>query len=113
MIWLSDGVADDQAARDDAMRFAAQLREIGPLQVFADPGEQRATLLLPPDPAADQLVVAARRASPSGVQSVMVRAVGPQGEILTRQTLVFDDGAARAEVAIDLPLEMRNRIARL
>ncbi len=113
VIWLSDGVAGDQAARDAAIRFAGQLREIGPLQVFADPGEQRATLLLPPDPAADQLVAAARRASPSGVQSLMVRAVGPEGEILTRQTLVFDGEAARAEVAIDLPLEMRNRIARL
>ena len=44
---------------------------------------------------------------------MILRAIGAEGEILTRQPLVFDDAAARAEVAIDLPLEMRNQIARL
>jgi hypothetical protein len=113
LIWLSDGVAEDQAARDGAIRFAGQLREIGPLRVFADPGEERAMVLLPPDPAQEQLMAAARRPSASGVQSLILRAVGPEGEVLARRTLMFDEAATRAEVAIDLPLELRNQIARL
>ncbi len=113
LIWLSDGVAEDRAARDAASRFAGQLRQIGPLRVFADPPEQRATLLLPPDATKDALVVAARRPSAGGAQGLMVRAVGPAGEILARQTLAFEAGATRAEARIDLPLELRNQIARL
>ncbi len=113
LIWLSDGVAEDRAARDAASRFADQLRQIGPLRIFADPPAQRATLLLPPDATKDALVVAARRPSVGDAQSLMVRAVGPAGEILARQTLAFDAGATRAEARIDLPLELRNQIARL
>ena len=113
LIWLSDGVAEDRAARDAASRFADQLRQIGPLRIFADPPEQRATLLLPPDATKDALVVAARRPSAGGAQSLMVRAVGPTGEILARQALTFEAGASRAEARVELPLELRNQIARL
>ncbi len=112
LIWLSDGVAGDRAARDAAVQFAEQLRRLGPLRIFADPVEQRAPLLLPPDPTRDPLVVSARRPGTDGVQSLVLRAVGPTGEILARQTLKFEDGAARAEVRIDLPVELRNQIAR-
>ena len=113
LVWLSDGVADDQAARQAAIAFAVTLRELGPLRVFADPGAQRASLLLPPAVDEEQLVVGARRPDPGGVQSMMLRAVGPAGEILTRQTMVFDENATRAEIRIALPLELRNQIARL
>ncbi len=113
VVWLSDGVAGDRAARDEAVRFADQLSRIGPLRIFADPVGQRATLLLPPDLTKDALVVTARRPSPGGVQGQILRAVGPTGEILARQTLTFEDGATRAQARIDLPIELRNQIARL
>jgi Domain of unknown function (DUF4159)/Aerotolerance regulator N-terminal len=112
LIWLTDGVAGDRAARDAAVQFADQLRRLGPLRIFADPVDQRATLLLPPDPSRERLVVSARRPSAGGPKSLVLRAVGPTGEILARQPLKFDDGATRAQVRIDLPVELRNQIAR-
>jgi hypothetical protein len=112
LIWLCDGVAGDRPARDAAVRFADQLRQLGPLRIYADPIEQRAVLLLPPDPSREPLVVSARRPSPGGAQSLILRAVGPTGEILARQNLKFEAGAAHADVRIELPIELRNQIAR-
>jgi hypothetical protein len=112
LIWLSDGVAGDRAARDAAVNFADQLRRIGPLRIFADPVEERATLLEPPDLTKDALVVTARRPGPGGVRSQILRAVGPTGEILARQTLKFEAGAVRAQGRVDLPVELRNQISR-
>jgi hypothetical protein len=113
LIWLSDGVAEDQAAREAARGFAEQLRRIGPLQVFVDPLAKRAALLLPPDPHEEDLVVAARRADLNGVPSLAVRALGPAGEVLARETLAFEPSSLRAEARIHLPIDLRNRIARL
>ncbi len=113
LIWLSDGVAGDRTAREAALRFADQLRRMGPLRIFADPAAERATLLVPPDLSKDALTVVARRPGPDGAHGLILRAVGPEGEILARQTFGFEDGAVRAQARIELPVELRNQIARL
>jgi hypothetical protein len=113
VVWLSDGVAGDAASRAAAGRFADALREVGPLRILADPAAERALLLLPPETDNEALVVSARRPAAGEARSLMLRAVGPKGEILTRQPLAFDEGAGAAEVRIALPLEWRNQIARL
>ncbi len=115
MVWLSDGVADDAAARAAAaLRFAEALGELGPLRIFADPAAERAVLLLPPE--TDRRGAGGPRAAAGGGRarsSLMLRAVGPEGEILTRQTLAFDGRREDASVRVELPLELRNQIARL
>ena len=70
-------------------------------------------LLLPPTLGEGALVVAARRPSGGELETVDVRALGPGGEVVGRSRLVFEPGAARAEAALELPLDLRNRIARL
>jgi hypothetical protein len=112
-IWLTDGIAGSGEEREDARRFADGLAEIGPLQVFAQPAFQRAPLLLPPAITDDALVVAGRRPAAGPGQSLNLRALGPQGEVLARQSLVFEDGAAEAEARIELPLDLLNQIARI
>jgi hypothetical protein len=110
---LSDGVAASAADREAAQRFAQELMLLGPLQVFAEPADQRALLLLPPEIDGERLTVAGRRAGLDGSPRIGVKALGPTGEVLARETLVFEAQAARAEAQFELPLEMSNRIARL
>ena len=112
-IWLSDGVAGDDEAKEAARRFAAGLRALGRLTILAPSGDERALLLIPPDSEAVDLTARARRAQAGPRQSVGIRAFGPTGEVLARELLVFDQGALEAEVTIDLPLDLRNRIARI
>jgi Domain of unknown function (DUF4159)/Aerotolerance regulator N-terminal len=112
IIWLSDGVATSPADRDDARRFAEELALLGPLQVFAEPVDQRALLLLPPEIDGERLTVTARRGGSDPAQRVAVKALGPGGEVLARETLVFETQADAAEAQFELPLEMSNRIAR-
>ena len=112
IVWLSDGVAVSVADREAARRFAQELTRLGPLQVFAEPADQRALLLLAPEIDGERLTVAGRRAGLEGVQRIAVKALGPTGEVLARETLMFEDQAARAEAQFELPLEMSNRIAR-
>ena len=112
IVWLSDGLAGSPAAREAATDFAQGLSELGPLQVFAEPAERRAPLLLPPEIDGERLTVAARRAGAGELQQIAVKALGPTGEVLARETLTFEGGATRAEAQFELPLELSNRIAR-
>jgi Domain of unknown function (DUF4159)/Aerotolerance regulator N-terminal len=112
VVWLSDGIAASAADREAARRFARELTLLGPLQVFAQPQDRRALLLLPPEIDGEGLTVAGRRAGLEGPQRIAVKALGPGGEVLARQTLAFEDQAARAQARFELPLEMSNRIAR-
>jgi hypothetical protein len=112
-VWLADGIAESEEAAAAARTLAEGLQELGSLTVFAEPPEERAPLLLPPTTDEAILTVAARRPAAGEMRSVMVRALGPEGEVLARQTLVFEGAAARAEVGFELPLELRNQIARL
>jgi hypothetical protein len=112
IVWLSDGVADGPAAREAASRFAQELANLGPLQVFAEPLERRAALLLPPEIDGERLTVAARRVGAGEAQQGAVKALGPTGEVLARQALIFEGDATRAEAQFELPIDLSNRIAR-
>ena len=90
IVWLCDGVAVSPAAREEASTFAQGLNELGPLQVFAEPEERRAPLLLPPEIDGARLTVSARRASAGAPQPMVIKALGPGGEVLARETLTFD-----------------------
>ncbi len=112
-VWLADGVADSEAASQAAAAFADGLAALGPSTVFADPPAERAPLLLPPVAGEAALTVTARRPAGGELRSANLRAMGPDGEVLARQTLVFDAPATQAEARFALPLDLRNRIARI
>jgi hypothetical protein len=113
IVWLSDGLVVSAADREATAEFAEALTRLGPLQVFAEPADQRAVLLLPPEIDGERMTIAVRRAAPGSVQRLAVKALGPTGEVLARAPLTFEDQATRAEAQFELPLEMSNRIARL
>ena len=112
IIWLTDGVADDVEKLEQARDFAASLQDLGSLTVMAEPAVERAMLLLPPDALETELMVPARIAEPGPKRTVALRALGPEGEVMAREQLVFEVNQVTAEAAFELPLDIRNRIAR-
>src|SRR5918996_4858932 len=113
IIWLSDGIAEGPDARASAARFGEGLQQLGPLRVFVDPANERAMLQRRPEVADDALLANLRRPAPRPAESLTVRALGPRGEVLARAGATFEAQALEAQARIELPLELRNRIARL
>ncbi len=112
IIWLTDGIADDVASLEQVPEFASSLQDLGSLTVFTEPMVERAMLLLPPDAYETELVVPAKIAAAGPKRSVSLKALGPEGEVMARQPLVFEADQVTAEAAFELPLDIRNRIAR-
>ncbi|MEX2616075.1 MAG: DUF4159 domain-containing protein [Alphaproteobacteria bacterium] len=104
--WLSDGLDDGSVAE-----LAGQLQRLGPLTIRIPDTLPR--LLLPPEPGDSQFTVAVQRAPGDGSAPATVRALGEDGRLIARQTLAFDPDRTSAAVALDLPLELRNAVARL
>jgi Aerotolerance regulator N-terminal len=108
-VWLSDGLA--YAGRDDLLT-ALQAR--GDVRVVEN--VKPVLALHPAGYAEGEVTVAASRMPAGAAVSVDVIAQGPDPSgverDLGRVTLNFDAGADRAEAAIDLPPELRNRITR-
>ena len=107
--WLSDGL--DHAGQAD---LTAALQAHGAVTVIRSPGSLIA--LKPPVFAAGAITLTALRPLGGPATQVEVAAIGPDPSgaerDLTRATLVFDEGAASAEEKLELPPELRNRIAR-
>jgi hypothetical protein len=99
--------------RTIAIAFAEGLRDLGPLTVLAEPVATRALLLQPPTTDEDTLTVTARRPAAGAELVRNLVAIGPEGETLARQPLRFPAGEVDGEAALALPLDLRNRIARL
>ncbi|MCB2055790.1 MAG: DUF4159 domain-containing protein [Geminicoccaceae bacterium] len=120
-LWLSDGILD--GAREAALDLGRALDRLGPLTLYADPPTALPLVLRPPPagPGTDTratndgaLVDAlVQRATEEGRRTVGLRALGPAGEVLARGEAVLEAGEHEAAVPLDLPDELRNRIARL
>ncbi|MFQ5773452.1 MAG: DUF4159 domain-containing protein [Kiloniellaceae bacterium] len=108
VVWLSDGLDDGRAAA-----LAERLRRFGRLELLRDPDAGLARLVLAPKGDGIALIVRLRRAASEGEDIAAVLATGDDGGLIGRVPVTFADGAIEAETRIDLPGEMRNRIARL
>ncbi len=108
-VWLSDGL--DRAGRAEVL---AALEARGAVRVIEG---GRPILALPP-PAFDggAVTLSALRLGDDAAAEATVIAHGPDPSgierELARSVLVFEPGAERAEGALDVPPELRNRIAR-
>ena len=108
-VWLSDGLA--HKGRED---LVAALRSRGDLRVIET---ARPILALHSASYSEGQVTVAASRVPAGAPlsgDVLAQGPGPSGveRDLGRVTLSFEAGAERAEAAIDLPPELRNRITR-
>ncbi|MGF1609032.1 MAG: DUF4159 domain-containing protein [Kiloniellales bacterium] len=107
-IWLSNGF-EDAGARD----LAERLQSFGRLNVLRDEDGRLARLLLPPHSEDLALVVSLRRVVASGEETANVLAVAEDGRLVGGLPVTFAPGETTAEARLELPVELRNRIARL
>ena len=108
--WLSDGVDMGKGGE-----FIAGLKRIvgtHPLTVIAG-GLPVPHALAAADNAAGALTVKVLRAQTGGADAGMVNAIDLKGLTLGEAPFKFDSGAQEAEAMIDLPVEIRNDVARL
>ncbi|MEP3277454.1 MAG: DUF4159 domain-containing protein [Stappiaceae bacterium] len=109
IIWMTDGLGGSEV---DA--FAAKLASFG--------GDNDITLYQAPEMIvglsdvrnlADKMIVEGNRSQATGPNSLAVRAHDAKGLVLGQATMSFNDGEAVAEASFELPVELRNEIARV
>jgi hypothetical protein len=108
VFWLSDGLEDGHG-RD----MAARLRDFGRLDVLRDLGGALPHLILPPESDGLGITLRLGRAGTTGEEQLAVLARGEDGGLVARAEVSFADGEDRAQAPLTLPLELRNRMARL
>jgi hypothetical protein len=109
-LWLADGLGDG-----DEVRLAQALLDRGPVTLAGPP--QTALALTPARLEGGELRVTALRADTEATRRVGVTAIGPDPNGIERAlgsaTGEFAAGDDAAELGLDLPMELRNRVARL
>ncbi|MCC0053426.1 MAG: DUF4159 domain-containing protein [Rhodobiaceae bacterium] len=111
VMWLADGIDGG-----DAETFAAGLAGLAagaPVSVFLPPAASLPLVLDRPVNAAAALDVAVRAAQAAGGRGGTIRALDLKGATIAEATFAFPPGADVAETKIELPVELRNDIARL
>ncbi len=110
IVWLSDGVDAGHAA--DFVTALARIADKRPLTVV-DGGLRPARALAAADNAAGVLSVKVLRASEGGNDAGAVRALDLKGLPLGEAGFAFRSGEREADAQLDLPVEIRNDIARI
>jgi hypothetical protein len=109
-LWLSDGIGVGGEAA-----LAEALLDRGPVTLVGPP--QTALALTPPRLDAGELRTSALRAGTEAARPVGVTAIGPDPNgierVLGSATAEFAAGADSVELALDMPMELRNRVERL
>lgn len=111
IVWISDGL-DYGAAAQFSERLSRLAR--GGKLFLVEPGAGRHALaLLPPERKGGTTMPRVIRAVPDGARQGSVRALDSEGGILADAPFTLAAGETSALPELDLPLELRNRIARL
>ncbi|MDB5369464.1 MAG: putative rane spanning protein, partial [Roseomonas sp.] len=110
-VWLADGV-EHQAEGDAAPALAAALSAAGPL-TLARAESRPARLLLPPHAEPERLLLSLRQTpAPTDATATILARTG-DGRALASAAIPLRAGATAGEAALELPLEIRNQVARL
>ncbi len=107
-VWLADGLA-----APGARAFATELQRLGRLDVRRPDPSATAAVVRPPSAAGTALAVPVTRAAAGTEETVTVLARAADGTVLGSAPAQFGKDATTAEAKLDLPLELRNRVARM
>ncbi|MCC5997223.1 MAG: DUF4159 domain-containing protein [Oceanicaulis sp.] len=108
-VWISDGVSRG----DDDRALARAAHQRGPLRVLTPQPGTGALGLAGVEAEPDGFAALIRRADTRREQMVSVTALGADGRALTRAQGLMAPGETRARIEARLPLDLRNRIARI
>ena len=111
-VWLADGVARDPAGRAGVDALAGELDRLGPVRVLAPPPRERARLLAPVGDASGGVTLRALRPAAGAGETLAVRALGTDGEVLGVEEAAFAADATTAEVRFELPPPVLERARR-
>lgn len=112
VVWLADGIDHDTRAREFADRLARLAGSGGSAAIVEVPAGQEALGLaanLGQGGRLEAIVVRAMGAE----RTAMVHALSNRGQRLGEARVSFSSGSTRAETRFELPLELRNQIARI
>jgi hypothetical protein len=112
-VWLADGVAVGAEGAADAERLGEALRRLGPLQTRLDGAADLPLVLTLGEPGAADLRAEIAGVPAPGPRTVDVLAIGPEGETMARVPVVIERDATGASAPIEVPPDLRNRIARI
>ena len=107
-VWLNDGLDAPGTAE-----LARQLQRLGRLDVIRPEPAATARVLLPPESDGRALRVPLRRAAAGVAEPATVLAESADGRVVATTEARFAEDARSAEATLSLPLELRNRVARL
>jgi hypothetical protein len=114
-VWLSDGLAaaGDEAGSDVSGDLVEALRRRGSLRVLVPDDSGLAQIVSGSENAPDAFVATVLRPTTQGAAIAEVVASIEDGHLLGGGTGAFADGAYEAQVRLVMPIEVRNRAARL
>ena len=110
LVWLSDGVDSGRSA--DFVDGLSRIADKGPVTIIAG-GLPTAHALAAADNAAGALTVKVLRATTDGTESGIIRALDLKSLPLGEAVFTFKAGERESDADINLPVEIRNDIARL
>lgn len=110
IVWLSDGLA-----YEDGSTFAEALEATGveTVEIAAPADADLPFALSPPLNETGGLKVSILRPTADGPPDGAIRARDLKGRVIAETPYSFDDRAVHTEAVVDLPVELRNDIARL
>ena len=114
IVWLTDGI--DQSTPDkpaDAAAFAAKLAALGVLTVVEAAAADTGLGVLAGVGSKGKLEAQVMRSDSDAARDGVLLALSAKGQRLGESVFHMDRGADRAAVTFDLPLELRNQVARV
>ena len=108
IIYLSDSIEDGRS-----FALLERLQRIGAVEFFGDPPQSLSRVLQPPANEAGSLAATATRLATGEAETATLRASGEDGRLIAREELRWAAGERSATARIAVPIELRNRVARL
>jgi hypothetical protein len=115
VVWLSDGLDDmvQASSRSSTVALAQALRRLGRLDILRDSGPGLARVMLPPDSEGLVIIPRMQRAAGDAEERAAVLSIAEDGRVISRTEVAFEAGETIGRGRLELPAELRNRIASL
>lgn len=115
IVWLSDqlSTADPNGSDSQGDQALIQALNDSNLPVILLQDSQDVIALNPPVNGVDEMTVTANRLDTTGQETHLLQAYDLQNRLIAASEMTFEEESASAETTFDLPIELRNDIARI